>query len=289
MDNILQALEYCETFVRDTWKRSIDTPSPVPGFPELKFDDINQRKKYSDSIVVGNALDVPDIGRFSRAVIATDPTAWDTEYGKPAWDMKPMLLGGPKTRLSAKGTKYNIIPFRHGVPSNNPDAHFKQMPKDIHEAARRLKKTEAVTVPLNLFDPAENYKKIVRYGDSINHKSHGVLLAKYPPQTKHFMDETHGTLKPASYTHKTSIYARLYKVSSFYNKVAQSQYMTFRTVSSVSPHYSWWHKARPAQPHIEMIKEYCRPKVEKRLLEAAKLDLVSVVDATVGVEIVREW
>ena len=288
MSELLDALDQCTDFIRGSWKTAVMNESSIPGMPELKFDSLKQKKEYVDSITLGQNLDIPEIGRFDRAVIATSPIAMETEMGKAPWDMKPMLLNGPKARMSKSGSIYNIIPFRHGVPNNSGEnSHFKQMPKDIYAAAKQLKPSVSATIGQKANGKPQ--MAMMSYGGNISPKTHSCLLSKYPPQTKTIIDrQADGTIKVGMYKHKSSIYDGMVKVQAFYRAKWQSQYMTFRVVSSKSPAYSWWNPGRPGQHHIEAIKDYCPPKVEKRLMEAAKSDLISMVDFNIGMTIVGE-
>lgn len=52
------------------------------------------------------------VGSEPAAGVVRGETA-DLVTGKPAWDMKPGLLHGPKSRPLRRGGRYNIIPMRH--------------------------------------------------------------------------------------------------------------------------------------------------------------------------------
>jgi hypothetical protein len=290
MDNFLREIDMAREFIRSTWIAVILNQagfSGAPaGAPELKFDAVEQRKKYADSVIFGESLDLPEAGFSSRMIISTEKISEDTEKGKPAWDMKPYLLNykgdGTKARNGKHG-RYNIIPFRHGTSDQSGvNAHFKTMPKDIYEAARKLAPT------------LSNGAKILAYG--------GKLLGtnwdgKYPPRKKtyfipsggHVLSKLasggYGSGKEASYTHKTSIFEGMLKVQASYAKGSSSQYMTFRCVSDNSPASSWWHPGRGAQPHLQFVSDYCKPLIEKKLKAAAELDLMTFDG--IGMDITR--
>lgn len=281
MDNIIREMDYCADFIRATWiavvRGGFDAP---PGSPQLKFDTIQQRNRYADSITAAKNLDVPEIGRFERVIVATDKIGEDTERGMDPWDMKPMLLGGPKARFSKSGHKYNIIPFRHGVPSGNANSHFKQMPKDIYEAAKQLKPTVSKRVNLDLFGN-EHYQKVIKYGEKLR----GTELA-YPPIKKRFPIVQNGVVRFATTQHKNGLYEGMIRVQAEYGKAKQNQYLTFRVVSEKSDPFSWWHPGRAAQAHVQFVVNYCRPQVEARLVEAVKEDLGSLTRTNIGIAVV---
>lgn len=279
MENLQRELDMCTDFIRATWKSVVTGGFGCPpGAPQLKFDSVASQQSYADSIIPGNSLNIPEAGHFSRSVIATAKIADETERGKPAWDMKPMLLGGPKARLSKSGIKYNIIPFRHGVPAgkNQINAIARTMPKDIHAAAKALNSS------------ISNAQGGMSWGGRLSHKNplHQQLLSKYGPQTKMLeIPIAGGGMKMVKHTHAAGIYDNMVKVTGQYGKSQQNQYLTFRVVSQNSPQYSWWHPARNGQPHVEWIANYCRPKIEARLHAAAIRDLTSLTSMVVGTSI----
>jgi hypothetical protein len=254
MINLINAMDMASEFIQNTWVAVVRGDNQVPGAPSLRFDTITQRNLYADSIVQGTAFDMPEAGEFNRKVIATDKLAEKTEEGYPAWDMKPMLLGGPKARRSKSGTLFNIIPFRHGTGGKSENAQFRPMPKNIHEAAKALKPSLASDT------------RILKYGGKLNQKDHGAILGQ--PQTKTIPG--HG-----SYTHKNPIHEGMLKVQASYAKGAQSKYLTFRLVSDKSDPLSWWHPGRPAQPHIQFVVDYCLPAIERNLKAAAQSDFLT--------------
>ncbi len=57
-------------------------------------------------------VDTLQVRPTADAAVVTGDMA-DIVTGKPAWDMKPGLLHGPKSRPMRRGGRYNIIPMRH--------------------------------------------------------------------------------------------------------------------------------------------------------------------------------
>lgn len=269
MENLELALDMAADYVRKTWISVVSggmlTP---PGAPQLKFDSKSQRDKYSDSIVLGDDISIPEASYFGRIVTATDPVAAETERGKDPWDMKPMLLGGRKARMSKDGNIYNVIPFRHGDSKGSVNSQFKAMPKDIHEMAKKLKASVAGKDGFTL------------WGQKLTGTE-----AKYPAQTKMIAVNRGGKVSFIRYKHKSGIYESMYRVEAPYAKTSQSKYITFRCVSEKSDPNSWWHPGRAGQPHIQWIIDYCQPRIEKLLMDAARADLVDMIHFGVGINL----
>lgn len=76
-------------------------------------------------------------GDFSAVVMSDYKHAEEIETGRPARDLKKMLDTSLKVRQTKKGTRYLIIPFRHGTPGNN--AHGPSMPQHVYDIAKDLK------------------------------------------------------------------------------------------------------------------------------------------------------
>jgi len=279
MENLNAALDTATQFLMDTWRQVVQ--GTYPGGPELHFETIKQRRDYLDSITLGKNLDMPEAGRWERTVIATSKISEDIEKGRGPWDMKPMLLGGPKARLGKNGNMYNIIPFRHGTVERE-NSQFRPMPKDILEKARALTPTLAGTriVMNHATGKMGNRAAIVQYGQRLTGTEE-----QYPRRTKTFYYEQNGVLKKGSYTHKAGIYEGMIKVQASYGKKTQSQYLTFRCVSDASNPMSWWHPGKKAQPHIQFVLDSCRPTIERKLTEAAQLDMINLNNISVGMTI----
>ena len=83
---------------------------------------------------------------YRGAVINDAPHARFIEDGTPVHDMKKMLWTSNKVRISKKGKRYLIIPFRHGTPSSGSSeggkgterATLQTMPKSVSKVAKDL-------------------------------------------------------------------------------------------------------------------------------------------------------
>jgi hypothetical protein len=95
-----------------------------------------ERRAYADSIQ-GRMT-----GPFSGEIVSSYKYVQDIESGRPPYDMKRMLDTSPKVRVSKKGRRYLIIPFRHNTPGQS--ALAVPMPKAVHAEARNLAASQIV-------------------------------------------------------------------------------------------------------------------------------------------------
>ena len=262
LNHISGAVARAARYVQATWQQAV-MGHPVPGMRPVTVN-IQLRRLYADNIILGKQIN--GVNGISRNVIAIKSIARDLEYGKNPWDMKPMLLHGPKARISkAGGARYNIIPFRHGIPTKNPDANFRPMPKDVYKQARQLKATFAKHSM-----EGGAYQKTLKHG--------GKLLGTE--------DKHPAARNPTSnYEHKAGIYEGMSRVANRYGKKTQSKYMTFRVVSENSDPRSWYHPGYEPHNIARAVSDYCRADVEAILREAAAADMTDFGDLSVGMTI----
>jgi hypothetical protein len=250
--NIEDALSKAAGFVQATWQQAVMGTQTVPGMRDIT-QNIGLRRLYADNIILGEQL--RGGAGLSQQVLAIKKIAQDLETGTGPWDMKPMLLGGPKARMGKHG-RYNIIPFRHGTGAQYaPNNNFKTMPTDIYAAARALK---------------ASVKKAngIAWGGRLSGTE-----AKHAP----------GQNPTTGYQHKNGKYEGMVRVEKTYKAATQSTFMTFRIVSDNSAPDSWIHPGY--QPHYiaKSVALFCRPAIEAMIKEAATLDLQSVI-TRVGVK-----
>jgi len=254
LSNIEAAVAQAAAFVRNIWQQTVMGTTEVPGAKPLKVN-IGLRQLYADNIVLNNML--AGQGNIAQKVLAIKQIARDLEDGKGPWDMKPMLLNGPKARVSKNGTRYNIIPFRHGTSSNySPNSNARPMPQDIYKQARELKAS-------------------VRQGNAM--KWGGRLPATGKP----------GQNPTTGYQHKNDIHEGMVRIEKQYGAATQSKYLTFRIVSSKSDPLSWWHPGYEAHHIAKGVSEFCKPAVEAMIREAATADLVDLGNLSIGINVNR--
>jgi hypothetical protein len=239
---ISQQMTDAGAFVRDTWVGAV-SGGTLPGMKKT-VDDRN----YADAIKLSNESS----GGVFSFVVRVDgyPRAEDIERGLPAYDMKPFLLNGPKSRPTKDGNgRYNIIPFRHMTPTRAGGGasaiHLRmQMPKNIYDQAKQLSRSV-----LNPTTGKVNWEQSLR------------------------TNEMGGINKVSLYQHKTNKYEGMYRVGA----EKHSQYLTFRAVSTPrtdskgrhkgSALNSWIHPAIPANPIMQAVYDYCIPRIDENLQE----------------------
>jgi len=81
-------------------------------------------------------------GPYSGEIVSDYKYVVDIERGRPPYDLKRMLDTSMKVRVSKKGRRYLIIPFRHNTPGN--DALSASMPAKVYAQARELAPSNVV-------------------------------------------------------------------------------------------------------------------------------------------------
>ena len=240
--NIDRAVSQAAGYVKGIWEQVVMGQIQVPGATTPRVN-VGLRDIYAKSITLDKML--VGQGSTSQKVIALAQIARDLENGKGPWDMKPMLLNGPKARVSARGVKYNIIPFRHGTSDNYaPNSNFNTIPKTIYAKARELKAT------------LQQANKMAYGGRLKSHFGTGINLT-------------------TGYEHKAPIHEGMVRIEKTYAKATQSKYLTFRIVSANSDPLSWWHPGYQAQHIAQAVTNFCRPGIEEMIQEAAIADLIT--------------
>lgn len=179
-----------------------------------------------------------EIGLFYFEVVVTAPSELDTlEKGKPAYDMKPGLLAGPRHRVGENGP-YNIVPFRHQAA---------QLPEAVAQLASQLTLSRIVGtyVEIRSDDGARVIRNRYAWGSNT-----GSVEEHSPPKVSW-----------TGYRHKASVHSNLYKFPG-------ESLVTFRTVSAKSDPLSWWHPAKAANPVTESVWSFMQPMVEAHIAAA---------------------
>jgi len=184
-----------------------------------------EKKPYVKSI------NVVSTGDFSAEIISEFKYGAEIETGRPAKDLKRMLQTSKKTRISKKGNKYLIIPFRHNVPGKN--AHAMDMPPSVYAVAKKLH--PSYVLPLGSMKPPQRLSASGHMVKQDSYRWSGRLPAGLMPKLKDH--------------HKTDIYDSMVRFDTSTPKAKSSAYMTFRVMSDKS---SGW--IVPAKPGLYLAK-----------------------------------
>lgn len=238
-----QAAVDAGSFVRDTWVSAVSGAS-LPGM-RRPIQDEAYAKSIQTFVSDGQVLEVV-IGAVGY------DRAEDIERGLPAYDMKPGLLNGPKSRPTRDGRgRYNVIPFRHRVPARASagatSASLRmRMPKDIYSQAKRL--TRSLPNP---------------------------VTGKVDWGAKLVINELGGINRTSLYQHKNNRFDGMYRVGD----AQHSRFLTFRTVATPrtgkdgkrkgSAPNSWIYPATPPNPIMQAVVDFCTPKIEQTFAEIA--------------------
>ena len=194
-------------------------------------------------------------GPFSSEIYSELPYAKGIERGMPARDMKKMLDSSSKVRISKKGKRYLIIPFRHGTPGSN----FRNvMPVEVHEMWRGMKSSRVTgqrhevsatgAIDIKTRRPARVSRRTYKWGDRM--KAEQLLSAGVTGRKMRHME---GMVNFKS------------------QDGGHSSYMTFRVMSEGSS--GWLAKARAGYFPAKATADRIRPEAEKAFTEAVKYDV----------------
>lgn len=178
-----------------------------------------EKENYSATI------DIKETGPFSALVWSDYKYAEQIEEGRPAYDLKKMLLTSNKTRLSKTGKRYLIIPFQHNV---------KSLPKAVYAAAKQLSPSRVVGMTTRI-------------------SATGAVV----PQRKYLWG---GRLAGESVPQMQRKHAGLVRFDIGTPKSPRSSYLTFRVMSQSSA--GWVIPPQPGQHLVRGIVEALRPQAE---------------------------
>lgn len=163
---------------------------------------------------------------LAGSVINNAPHASHIEDGTKPHDLKKALLTSQKVKISKKGKRYLIIPFRHGTPS-----------RGSHEGGIGIKRATMQTMPQSVYAQAKNLavSRRIKTGSGGYRYIWGERLTNR--QVKAAGADIR--LKPE---HKTNPYEGMVKMRR-HPTAAGHQYMTFRIMHEDST--GWYHPGTP--------------------------------------------
>jgi hypothetical protein len=133
--------------VQMTWQAAV-SGAQLPGMTGGVSDDA-----YAAALGSPQSLQYPYNGDpfQGRIVMANRRLGERYEEGSGRYDMKPGLLGGPKSKIGKHGQRYNTVPFTHGAPGGRGrGAVGPPMPPAIYALARGLSHGESLKLPPRL-------------------------------------------------------------------------------------------------------------------------------------------
>lgn len=192
-------------------------------------------------------------GDFDAVVESDYRLAQEIEEGRPAKDLKRMLDTSMKVRMSAKGKRYLIIPFRHNTPGN--EAHARAMPPAIAAAAATLAPSS-----------------IVGQGTRLSGTGAFDIKTRQPVQVAqrkyNWGDRLVGAALMGGSKHHEGMYR--FDATTPGGK-RYSTYLTFRTMVEGSP--GWITQPKPGLHIVRDVVTDMQPKAERAIGEAVKRTL----------------
>lgn len=203
------------------------------------------------------------------AVINNSPQAIWVEDGTPPHDMKKMLHTSAKVRISSKGKRYLIIPFRHATPRTGAGqagtginrATMKSMPPAVYKMAKtlapsyRTKSTRVVNPVTNRTITRQSYS----FGGRLTQNDLNAMGLGEISRRPHW---------------KSSPYAGLVR---FPRDDRSTQYMTFRVMSEDST--GWMHPGTKPNPLAQKTADQVAPVVAVLIADGFEADLKGLLSA----------
>lgn len=199
------------------------------------------------------------INPFSAEIRSDFEKADEIERGRPARDLKRMLQTSKKTRISQKGYKYLIIPFRHNTPTASGEgAHAAQMPPSIYAMAKPMQ--QSFMLPPGTNKPATRLSASGHVVAQHSYSWGGRLPAGLAP-------------KKADH-HKTDIYAGMVRMNTkpAGSKQGKSAYLTFRVMSEKSS--GWIVPAKPGLSLARKVSDGLQPELNENVGKAISLAML---------------
>lgn len=223
----------------ERWREAIDS---APGLWQ------GERDAYKASI------HATQVGPYAWEIASNYSYVEDIETGRPARDLKAMLSTSLKVRVSKKGVRYLIIPFRQNTPGH--DAHARAMPPAVYAKAKALapslitghvaRRSGTGAWDIKTQEPARVRQRLYAWGDR--------LEAGLAPKL-----QTH---------HKSDPYAGMVRMK---ESTGGSTYMTFRVMSERSN--GWIVPPQPGLFIAKAVAESLQRTAGRDFPEAVQKDL----------------
>jgi len=186
-------------------------------------------------------------GEFSAMVSSNYKHAEEIETGRPARDLKKMLDTSLKVRLTKKGARYLIIPFRHNTPGNT--AHAPAMPAAVFNMAKSLE-----------------LSKITGHTKRLSGTGASSIKTQSPSMVRQRTYSWGGRLEGADVPRHQQGMVRMNTATGEGKK--SSAYLTFRVMSENSK--GWIIPPQPGLHLAENVAKELQPLAERVFQEAVK-------------------
>ena len=212
---------------------------------------MNRLKSSKDDYIAALNLHEPEVdGNTARVFLGNKPRiAGMVEEGRPAWDMRETVLGGPRTKVSpTTGRRYVNVPFRHQTPGHGVHGR----PMGAEDPSGKLGK--------RIHDAAA---KLLAYRPGLL----GDLVAAHPDveratlRAKVRLPAGTGGAQKLKPHHTTDIYAGMIRQVQVDGDSKSPHYTTFRTISdrdpeNPAPPESWRHPGIKERRFVRHVQRY---------------------------------
>jgi len=192
-------------------------------------------------------------GPYEAEIVSDYKYVEDIESGRPARDLKAMLNTSRKVRISKKGVRYLIIPFRHNTPGNT--ALAPAMPPEVYAKAKRLAPSSIIGHDWRVSGGSWGAASYQGGATAVSRKYlWGGKLGK--------------RVGPVQGKNQRDIYAGMYR---FKESTGGSQYLTFRTMSDKST--GWIIPAKPGLFIAQAVADSLQRTAEDAFADAVNRDM----------------
>lgn len=219
---------------------------------------------------------------LSYAIINKSKHAYRLEYGNEAWDMKKFLQTSDKIRMTKKGEKYLIIPFRHGVPGTKG---YKNMPEEVYKEAKNLSasvvtgyyhegsiqgaQTYKDALLLRESNPIKVKRRNYKWGDKlVSSDETSIYHNMYRFETNTHINRKQVPVDGGKFVNKTPN-----------SDVQNSIYLTFRVMKE--SHSGWIYPRREGKYILKKTIEEGEPFINPILTQAGKTDIENLLNTLI--------
>jgi hypothetical protein len=176
-------------------------------------------------------------------------------------DLRETIIPNARNRrVSAKGHRYAVIPFRHGTPGTSGRNVGRPMPRPIHNVAKALSPT--------LSDPKRGgtFRGHPSPGNAVYRLSEGLAqvgMKRVSTEARRLLVDKQ---RP---WHSTSIFSGMIRQEKTYEAATQSQYKTFRVITenpdAQTDSRKWQHPGIAAHGFIAKVQSSLSDQIDNLL------------------------